>query len=128
VLVTDVTEAAEVANAFGAEHLQIAVDNPEPILAHIHNAAEVLLGQHTPFSAGNFVLGPPASLPTSGFAAVSSGVTVEAFIKRTAVASCTAEALQRVGPTITALADHEGFPAHANAIRIRHGGWPTGER
>lgn len=125
VLVDTVDAAAEVANAFGAEHLQVATADPHALLPLIHNAAEILLGQHTPFSAGNFVLGPPASLPTSGFAAVSSGVTVEAFIKRTAVASCDEAALRRVGPTIIALADHEGFPAHANAIRIRHGGWPT---
>ena len=125
VLVDSLEQAAEVANAFGAEHLQIATADPNALLLMIHNAAEILLGQNTPFSAGNFVLGPPASLPTSGFAAVSSGVTVEAFIKRTAVAMCDEAALRRVGPTITALADHEGFPAHANAIRLRHGGWPT---
>ncbi len=125
ILVSDLAEAAEVANAFGAEHLQVATAQPEQALALIHNAAEILLGQHTPFSAGNFALGPPASLPTSGFAAVSSGVTVEAFLKRSAVASANDSALRRLGPTITALADHEGFPAHANAIRLRHGGWPT---
>ncbi len=125
VLVDSLEQAAEVANAFGAEHLQVATADPAAMLPLIHNAAEILLGQHTPFSAGNFVLGPPASLPTSGFSAVSSGVTVEAFIKRTAVAKCDDAALRRVAPTITALADHEGFPAHANAIRIRYGGWPT---
>jgi histidinol dehydrogenase len=125
VLVDDETQAAEVANEFGAEHLQVATEHPEATLRLIHNAAEVLLGQNTPFSAGNFVLGPPASLPTSGFAAVSSGVTVEAFLKRTAIAHASADALHKLGPTITTLADHEGFPAHANAIRLRHGGWPT---
>ncbi len=125
VTVSDTTEAADVANAFAAEHLQIATANPEELLALVHNAAEILLGQHTPFSAGNFALGPPASLPTSGFAAVSSGVTVEAFLKRSAIGQANDAALRKLGPTITALADHEGFPAHANAIRLRHGGWPT---
>ena len=41
------------------------------------NAGEILVGQHTPFSAANFVIGCPASLPTSGFAHVSSGVTAQ---------------------------------------------------
>ena len=50
------------------------------------DAGEILVGQHTPFSAANFVIGCPASLPTSGFAHVSSGITAEAFLKRTAVA------------------------------------------
>jgi histidinol dehydrogenase len=125
VVAVDEHEAAEIANVFGAEHLQIATAKPEALLQVIHNAGEILLGQNTPFSAGNFVLGPPASLPTSGYSAVSSGITVEAFLKRTAIAQANDAALRRVAPTILALADHEGFPAHANAIRLRHGGWPT---
>jgi histidinol dehydrogenase len=41
------------------------------------------------------------------------------FLKRTAVAKADATALQRMAPSIIALADHEGFPAHAAAIRQR---------
>ena len=85
------------------------------------NAGEILVGQHTPFSAANFVIGCPASLPTSGFAHVSSGITAEAFLKRTAIARADATALRRMSPSVVALADHEGFPAHANALRLRHG-------
>ena len=80
---------------------------------------EILVGQHTPFSAANFVIGCPASLPTSGFAHVSSGITAEAFLKRTAVARADERALARMAPSIVALADHEGFPAHAAALRLR---------
>ena len=79
----------------------------------------MLIGQHTPFSAANFVIGCPASLPTSGFAHVSSGITAQAFLKRTAVARADEHALERMAPSIIALADHEGFPAHAAAIRRR---------
>jgi hypothetical protein len=89
------------------------------------DAGEILIGQHTPFSAANFVIGCPASLPTSGFAHVSSGITAEAFLKRTAVARADETALRRMAPSIVALADHEGFPAHANAIRNRFGGDST---
>ena len=119
VLVQSMGEACEVANAFGAEHLQLAVAAPADALAALHCAGEILIGQHTPFSAANFVIGCPASLPTSGFASVSSGITAEAFLKRTAVAEATEEALRRLAPSVVALADHEGFPAHGNAIRLR---------
>jgi histidinol dehydrogenase len=51
---------------------------------------------------------------------VSSGITVEAFLKRTAVAHADEDALRRMSPAIIALADHEGFAAHAAALRIRH--------
>ncbi len=55
------------------------------------NAGEILVGQHTPFSAANFVIGCPASLPTSGFAHVSSGITADTFLKRTAIARADAD-------------------------------------
>ncbi len=123
VLVRNLNEAADVANMYAPEHLQLAVDDSyeEDMIDLIVNAGEILVGQHTPFSAGNFVIGCPASLPTSGFAHVSSGITVDAFLKRTAVAKATESALRRMSSTIVALSDHEGFSAHGNAIRRRFG-------
>jgi histidinol dehydrogenase len=119
IVVDDLAEAATVANAFGPEHLQIALRHPEDVLDRITNAGEILVGQQTPFSSANYVLGCPASLPTSGFAKVSSGVTAATFLKRTAIASMTADALRRVTPSIVALARHEGFPAHEAAALAR---------
>lgn len=121
VLVGSLDEAAEVVNRYAPEHLQIAVDarEEERVIDAIINAGEILVGQHTPFSAANFVIGCPASLPTSGFAHVSSGITVDAFLKRTAIAKANEPALRRMAPSITALADHEGFSAHSNAIHRR---------
>ena len=123
VLVSSLQEAAAVANMYAPEHLQLAVDpsHEEAMIDLIDNAGEILVGQHTPFSAGNFVIGCPASLPTSGFAQVSSGITVDAFLKRTAVAKATEPALRRMANTIVAMSDHEGFSAHGNAIRRRFG-------
>ena len=121
ILVGTLAEACDVVNMFAPEHLQLAIDAPraDDVAARIHHAGEILIGQNTPFSAANFVLGIPASLPTSGFAAVSSGITAAAFLKTTAIASASASALQRMRQSIEALADHEGFPAHGNAVRDR---------
>ena len=121
VLVESLDEAVAIANRYAPEHLQIAVDadEVERVLAGLVNAGEILVGQHTPFSAANFVIGCPASLPTSGFAHVSSGITAATFLKRTAVVGADETALRRMGPSVIALADHEGFPAHAAAIRRR---------
>ena len=121
VIVDDLNAAVDVANRYAAEHLQVAVADSEieRVVDGIVNAGEILIGQHTPFSAANFVIGCPASLPTSGFAHVSSGITAQAFLKRTAVARADEQALADMAPAITALADHEGFPAHATAIRRR---------
>jgi histidinol dehydrogenase len=121
VRVDDLESAAAVANAFAPEHLQLAVRPAAEadVVAMIQHAGEILLGQDTPFSAANFLIGCPASLPTNGFARVSSGITVEAFLKRTAIARADQAALRKLSPSIITLADVEGFPAHAAAIRRR---------
>ena len=123
VVVDDLDVAVDVANEFAAEHLQVVVDERvlDGVLDGLVNAGEILVGQHTPFSAGNFVIGCPASLPTSGFAHVSSGITADTFLKRTAVARADARAAARMAPSVIALAEHEGFPAHAAALRMRQG-------
>jgi histidinol dehydrogenase len=121
VLVDSLTTAVDVANRYAPEHLQVAVadDQVDTVVDSLVNAGEILVGQDTPFSAANFVIGCPASLPTSGFAHVSSGITADAFLKRTAIARADGLALARMSRSVVALADHEGFPAHANAIRRR---------
>ncbi len=121
VLVSTLAEGCDIVNAFAPEHLQIAIERPQAdeLVARINNAGEILIGQDTPFSAANFVLGCPASLPTNGFATVSSGITVAAFMKATAIASVSEVALHRMSSTITAISDHEGFSAHGNALRQR---------
>ena len=119
VLVRDRVEAIEVANLYAPEHMQLATADDEAVLAGIEHAGEVLLGQHTPFSAGNYLIGIPATLPTSGYARVTSGVTALAFTKTISLARASAEALAVMAPAIVALADHEGFPAHAAVIHER---------
>jgi histidinol dehydrogenase len=122
VLVDDLVEAADVANRFAPEHLQLVVDASleQQTLELLIHAGEILIGQSTPFAAANFLIGCPASLPTNGFARVNGGVTVDAFLKRTAVARASRSALERLSPSIVALADAEGFSAHGNALRNRY--------
>ena len=121
VLVDSLDVAVGIANEFAPEHLQVVVAEAlvDDVLDGLINAGEILIGQHTPFSAANFVIGCPASLPTSGFAHVSSGITADTFLKRTAIARSDAAALARMTPSVLALADHEGFPAHGDALRLR---------
>ncbi len=121
VLVDSIDVAVAIANEFAPEHLQVVVADAvvDAVVDDLFNAGEILVGQHTPFSAANFVIGCPASLPTSGFAHVSSGITADTFLKRTAIARADANALARMTPSVLALADHEGFPAHGDALRLR---------
>ncbi len=125
-LVDDLDAACAFASEYAPEHLQIVTRDPEEALTRIEHAGEVLLGP-TPFSAANYVIGIPATLPTGGFARVSSGVTARTFLKTSSIGALSPAALARLAPAILALAEHEGFPAHAAAIRVRGlGGEPGG--
>jgi histidinol dehydrogenase len=105
--------------------MQIVARDEERVLAGIEHAGEILLGQSTPVSAANYTIGVPAALPTGGFARVTSGVTAEAFLKRASIAKASPAALASMAPAILALANHEGFPAHAAAVRARLNGATT---
>ncbi len=114
-------EAVAFINLYAPEHLQIATRDPYATVAQIRNAGEILVGQDTPFSAGNYAIGVPAALPTSGFARVASGVTVLTYLKATSVASLSAEGLERLRPVIEHLGRYEDFPAHVLAVEARKG-------
>jgi len=121
VLTADLDEGIDVANEYAPEHMQLVVDPAieEATVARLYNAGELLIGQYSPISAGNYTMGVPAALPTGGFAKVTSGITAETFLKRTSIAKASPEALAEMTPSILAFAEHEGFPAHAAAARIR---------
>jgi histidinol dehydrogenase len=119
VLAPSMDAAVAFVNLYAPEHLQIATRDPLGTLGSIRHAGEVLLGQDTPFSAGNYAIGVPAALPTSGFARTASGVTVLSYLKTTSVAQLDARGLAAVRPVIERLGRYEGFPAHVLAVTAR---------
>jgi histidinol dehydrogenase len=121
VLVDTLDEAVEVANRYAPEHLQVAVAD-HAVDRGGRGAGERRRDPDRPAHAvqrRELRDRVPASLPTSGFAHVSSGITAATFLKRTAVARADARAIGRMAGSVVALADHEGFPAHAAALRRR---------
>jgi histidinol dehydrogenase len=115
----DEAEACAFANEYAVEHLQIATADPEATLERIDYAAEILIGQHTPMAAANFTIGVPNTLPSGGYAAVSSGVTARTFLTTSSTAELSAAGLAAVGPAARVIAEYENFPAHAQALRDR---------
>lgn len=120
-VVDDIDEAVEFANRYAAEHLLIDSINAEEIYERyrgkLRNFGTLCL--NTPISAGNYGLGPNATLPTGGYARLYSGLNVDTFLRKPTLERTTGEGLRRLSGTILALADHEGFPSHANAVKIR---------
>jgi histidinol dehydrogenase len=119
VVTADIAEAADIANGLAPEHLQIATADPLATLPLVRHAGEVLLGQHTPFSLANYAVGVNAVLPTGGAAKAWSALSVRDFMKWTSVAWVTGDGYDALRDQAIALADYEGFPAHALALRER---------
>ncbi len=119
VLVRDVDQAVDVANAYAAEHLEIQTVDADTVAARIINAGAVFVGSHTPVSLGDYAAGSNHVLPTAGCACHSSGLSVRAFCRNIHVVSYSAEALRAVGDHVVALAEAENLPSHGSAVSIR---------
>jgi histidinol dehydrogenase len=119
VIVEDLNEAIDFVNKYAPEHLSIVTKNPFDVLPLIKNAGEILLGEYTPFSLANFSIGPNAVLPTGGFAKTFSPVSVRDFFKFSSVSYVTENGFKKLKDYAIQLADYEGFPSHAKALKKR---------
>jgi histidinol dehydrogenase len=119
-VITDgLDEAVALANEWANEHIQVVTRDPWTVAQRLVNASEILVGQFTTFSAISYAIGVPACLPTGQFARVYSPVTVDTYLRYSAVTALDDMGLGRLAPAITALAAHEGFPAHVRSIELR---------
>ena len=119
ILVRDLEEAMPLVNRLAAEHLELAVDDPEILFAQVRHAGSVFLGRLTPEAVGDYVAGPNHVLPTGRRARFSSGLSVLDFMKRTSFLSLDQAAIDAIGPAAVALAEAEGLPAHAASVAVR---------
>lgn len=121
VLVTrSLEESVAFVNAYAPEHLEVLTQEPFATLNKIHNAGEILLGPLTPIPTANYALGLNAILPTGGFAKTFSSVSVWDYLKRSGVGYLSREGYEALQSSTSLLADYEGFPAHAMAVRVRN--------
>ena len=119
ILVPDMDAVPPIADRIAAEHLEIALDEPEKLMAKIRNAGAFFLGRHTPEVIGDYVGGSNHVLPTARSARFSSGLTVLDYLKRSSVLKLTPEPLRQLGPSAITLARCEGLDAHARSVAIR---------
>ena len=119
ILVKNLDEAAGLANAIAAEHLEIMTSDPEALAAQIRNAGAIFLGPHTPEAIGDYVGGSNHVLPTARSARFSSGLGVLDFMKRTSILKCGPDQLRALGPAAMTLGKAEGLDAHARSVGLR---------
>ena len=116
ILADNLQQAYDFINDYAPEHCQVLSDEPFNHLSHIYNAAEVLLGNWTPGTLANYVLGPNCVLPTGAHAKVHSPLGVYDFMKSGTVAHVSRTGFDEAAPFARRLAKYEGFDGHANAV------------
>ncbi len=119
ILVESLDRAVPLSDRVAPEHLELAVADPEAMLAHIRNAGAVFVGHHTPEAVGDYVGGSNHVLPTARSARFSSGLGVLDFMKRTSLLKVPPAALKQIGPAAITLAEVEGLGGHARSVSIR---------
>jgi histidinol dehydrogenase len=122
ILTESLDQATEVANLYAPEHLSLAVDDPDPLVARITNAGAIFAGHKAAETFGDYLAGSSHVLPTDGAARAWSGVSVFTFLKAISVQSVTDEAARRLAAPAAALARLEGLEAHARAADARRAG------
>ncbi len=120
VVVRDLTEAFELANIIGPEHLELEIRNPRRWLSKVKAAGAIFLGPMSPAPLGDYLAGPNHVLPTGGSARFASPLGAYDFLKRTSIIEASDNALRKLGPTVARLARMEGFEGHARAMEIRN--------
>jgi histidinol dehydrogenase len=116
ILTSSIEESYDFINAYAPEHLEILSRDGFAHLSHITEAAEILIGPHTPVSIANFCLGPNAVLPTSRWARTFGPLSVTDFVKRSSIGYVTAPAYPEFAEQAHRLAEYEGFSSHAHAV------------
>ena len=119
IVVGDLCDAPPLANRLAAEHVELAVADPQPLFAAIRHAGSIFLGRNTPEAIGDYIAGPNHVLPTGRRARFASGLSVLDYMKRTSFIDASAGAMAAIGPAAVALAEAEGLSAHALSVRLR---------
>jgi len=113
------TDMIKLANTLAPEHLQIMTKNPELLSSKISTAGLILLGENTPSSASDYLLGSNHILPTNGFGKIRGPLSVLDFFKVNTQATCSKSSLSKLSKYLDALTTSEGLPNHFEAVRGR---------
>lgn len=119
ILTNSLEESIDFVNEYAPEHMEVMTEKPFDTLPLIKNAGEILLGDYTPVTLCNFVLGPNAILPTGGFAKTYSSVSVQDFLKRSSVGYASKGGFENVRDYAYKFATVEGFDTHGLAVKER---------
>jgi histidinol dehydrogenase len=118
----DLDEACAIANRIAPEHLELALADPDALLAKLRHAGAIFVGHYASEALGDYCAGPNHVLPTGRTARFSSPLGVYDFQKRTSILRIERGTAQELAPVAVTLANGEGLAAHARSAAARMDG------
>ena len=112
-------EVIDLANKIAPEHMELMVKNAKTLSKSITGPGLVLIGNNTPSSASDYLLGTNHILPTSGFGRTRGGLSVLDFLKLQTVVETKKSDLSEISDKLKILTDAEGLPNHYKAVERR---------
>lgn len=112
-------ESLRLADEYAAEHLVLAVEDPEKASKGVQNAGAIFMGHYTPVAVGDYLAGPNHVLPTGGTARFFSPLSVEDFLKRTSFMKFEPPKIRELGADLVRLANIEGLTGHGASVELR---------
>lgn len=118
--VKDLDEACDIANHIAAEHLELSVEDAQPLVDKIRHAGAIFIGPYSSESLGDYCAGTNHVLPTSRTARFSSPLGVYDFEKRSSLIHVSKAGAATLGQIASTLAYGEGLQAHAKSAEYRY--------
>ena len=112
-------DVIELANKIAPEHMELMVKGAKVLSKKITGPGLVLIGNNTPSSASDYLLGTNHILPTNGFGRTRGGLSVLDFLKLQTVVETKKSDLSEISDNLKILTDAEGLPNHYKAVERR---------
>ena len=113
-------EAARIANSIAPEHLELQVADAEEWIPLLKNYGSLFIGSRAVEALGDYSAGINHTLPTSGSARFTGGLSVRHFLKTVTTLRCNdGDAYQKALHAAQVLAKAEGLSGHALSAEMR---------
>jgi histidinol dehydrogenase len=119
VVVPDEDAAVELVDTLAAEHVSLAVADPDAWFRRLRHGGAWFLGPHSPVASGDYYAGPSHCLPTGTTTRFSSGLSAYTFLKRSSVERYRQPMSDQAAADIARIAEAEGLEGHAASVRVR---------
>lgn len=119
VICPSIEDAFEFSNYYAPEHLIICTRNSRQDSLLVEAAGSVFIGRYSPESVGDYASGTNHTLPTSGWALSTGGVSLDSFLHKITFQELSPDGLISIASTVEIMAEAEGLRGHSGAVAVR---------